>query len=536
MKMNVLACLLLLSNVCHAAIVTSNGTGGGAWSEPGTWAEGAVPADGDTVIIVTSDIVTFDVDMSGWQNGIAGLTCNGTMDCTTSIGTYCLKTSADIGGTGRVNCGSSETAYPSNCTMTFDFDSKPNTFVCGSGLTLNLYCTEPNHPVVALSGAAPAGQTELPVDTDVSGDIWTPGKTVRIDGISGSLPDSEKRVISMGGVASDSVTVDVGLTNAKVPGARVVLITRNIRIIGSAAYAIRYMTGGVLGCEISNSGVGIGSSSSCTIFGTISGCNSAVSSCSVSTISGTVSGCYTGVTDLFGGLVSGTISGCSYGVQRGSDSTISGTISGCNVGMDSGPNVIQDAVFGGNNYDLRRVGSLTAYNTLFESATENYEYDTANVPPWTYVASYDHDGVTGAFKAWTQGGVVVSDVDVAPAGYATSYWHKCMSSTMPCFRQELITVGPGRTLEVRGQILILDNQELWPPRLELIDVRADPLVDAGAVPLASAVIPKPLGRYAWQDVTVRYTNTDAISTQIWIRCSAKQSGNDIYEVWTARLP
>jgi hypothetical protein len=554
MRTNALACLLLLSSICHAASVTSNGAGGGEWSEPGTWAEGVVPADGDTVTIVAADVVTFDVDMSGWENGIAGLTCDGTMDCSTSIGTYCLKTSADISGTGRINCGSPETAYPSNCTMTFDFDSKPNSFECASGLTLNLHCTEPTHPVIALSEAAAAGQTELSVDTDVSGDIWMPGETVRIDAISRSMPDSEERAISMGGIVSGTITVDVGLANAKVPGARVVLITRNVRIIGSAGYAVRYMTGGVLGCEINSCAVGIGGSSSCTISGTISGCNSGVSSCSVSTISGTISGCdsgvsacsvstisgtisgcYLGVADLLGCLISGTISGCNLGVHRGSDTMISGAISGCTAGMHGGSNTIQDAIFGGNSYDLRRVGSLSAYNTLFDSAVENYDYDTDNVPPWTYVASYDHDGVTGAFKAWVQGGVVVSDVNVAPLGYASSYRHMCTSSAMPCFRQELITVGPSQTLEVRGKILILDNHDVWAPRLELVDVRADPLVDASAVALVSAVIPKPLGRYYWQDVTARYTNTHMIGKQVWIRCSTQQSGNDIYEVWSARL-
>ena len=535
MRRTVLACLLSLSSICHAATVTSNGAGGGEWSEPGTWAEGVVPGDGDTVTIVATDVVTFDVDMSGWENGIAGLTCDGTMDCSTSTGTYCLKTSADIEGTGRINCGSSETEYPLDCTMTFDFDSKPNTFVCGSGLTLDLHCTEPTHPVIALSEAAAAGQTELSVDRDVSGDIWMPGKTVRIDNISHSVPDSEERVISTGGIGSDAITFDVGLANAKVPGARVTLITRNIRIIGSARYAVAYMTGGVLGCEISNCSGGIATSSCCTISGTISGCDAGISSCSVITISGTISGCYSGVRDVLGCLIPGTISGCGYGVVRGSDNVISGTISGCTVGMSGGSNVIQDAILGGNDYDLRHVSSLSAYNTFFDSPIENSGYDTEDVPPWAYVASYDHDGATGAFRTWTRGGLVVSDVDVVPLGYATSYWHKCTSSAMPCFRQELITVGPSQTLEVRGQILILDNHDIWAPRLEVVDVSADPLIDASAVALASAVIPKPHGRYAWQDVTVRYTNRSTIGKQVWIRCSTQQSGNDIYEVWSARL-
>jgi len=99
----------------------------------------------------------------------------------------------------------------------------------------------------------------------------------------------------------------------------------------------------------------------------------------------------------------------------------------------------------------------------------------------------------------------------------------------------MITVGANRTLEVSAKILILNNHDQWAPRLELIDVYADPLVDAGVVPLAAAEIPEPRGRYYWQDVNVRYTNTTLTAKQVWIRCSARQSGVDVYEVWDAYL-
>jgi hypothetical protein len=518
MRLNVLACVLLLTNVCHAVAVMSNGTGGGMWSEPETWAGAVVPGNGDSVTIVAGDIVTFDIDMSGWATGIAGLTCDGTMNCSTSVGRYCLKTDADIGGTGSINCGSPETAYPSNCVMTFDLDSKPNSFECGSGLTLNLHCTRPTHPTVALSRAGAVGQTELSIDTDVSGDIWAPGKTIRINAVSGDVPDSEERVIGADGIASGTITVDVGLTNAKGSGAEVVLVTRNIRIIGSTGSAVRYMVGGVLDCEISGCSVGVSSSAACTISGTISGCSQGVSSSAACTVSSAISGCGYGVGYPSGCLISGTISACYAGVFHGSDCVISSIISGCSSGIYAGSNTIQDAAFGGNRYDLRRVVSGASYNTLFGSVTENYEYDTDHV-----------------LKAWTRGGAIVSDVNIAPPGYAASYRHMCTSAAMPCFRQELFTVGPGQILRVQGKILILDNHDAWPPRLELVDVRADPLVDATAVPLTSALIPKPRGRYHWQDVALSYGNDNTAARQVWIRCVAQQAGAEVYEVWSADL-
>ncbi len=554
MKLRMLVCLLSLADVCHAAAISSNGTGGGKWSETTTWAGAVVPGPGDSVTILVGDVVLFDVDMSGWVDGIAGLTCNGTIHCSTAAGTYCLKTSADIGGTGTIDCGSAETAYPLACSMTFDFAATPSSFECQSGLVLNLHCTEPIHPVIALSDDEVAGQTELSVDTDVAGDMWTPGKIVRIDAVSGRVPDSEKRAIGTAGVTSNTVALDSGLAADKGCGTLLVLVSRNIRIVGSTEYAVRYMRGGVLACEITDclhavgvpsgglvsgsiSGCtyGVVNASGCTVYGAISGCTYGINNPSGCAISGTISGCTYGVGNPSGCTIWGTISGCASGVNQGASCMVSGTIGGCGTGILAGSHTIRDAVFVGNSYDLRRVVSISAYNTLFGSVTENYEYATDNAPLWTYVVSYDHDGVADASKAWTRGGVVVSETDTAPPGYATSYRHICSSSAAPCFRQEQITVGPGQTLDVSGKILILDTHELWPPRLELIDVRADPLVDAGALALASALIPEPRGRYYWQDLSVQYTNANGMDKQVWIRCSARQSGTDVYEVWDARL-
>src|ERR1051325_102412 len=57
----VLYFFLLLSVLASTAgAVTSNGTGGGLWSNPATWSGGVVPAGGDPVIIANGDTVTID--------------------------------------------------------------------------------------------------------------------------------------------------------------------------------------------------------------------------------------------------------------------------------------------------------------------------------------------------------------------------------------------------------------------------------------------------------------------------------------------
>jgi len=46
------------------AAIQSNGTGGGNWSDPASWAGGVVPGEGDTVQIVSGDTITIDTDIT----------------------------------------------------------------------------------------------------------------------------------------------------------------------------------------------------------------------------------------------------------------------------------------------------------------------------------------------------------------------------------------------------------------------------------------------------------------------------------------
>ncbi len=530
------AWVLLLAGVCLGTPVQSSGKGGGKWSAGATWAGGVVPVGGDAVSIVAGDTVTFDVDMSNWTSGIAGLTCNGTMQCSTTPGSYHLKTSADIGGTGSILCGSAgAAAYPADCTMTFNFDSKANSFECGSGLILNLFCTQPVHPVVMSLTDAAVGQKALTVDRDITQDIWAPGSTVRIDDASGTLPDSEVGVIAVGGLTASMMTLNAGLAKAKGPGAQAILVTRNIRIIGSTDYAVKSMTGGTLGCEISKCTNAVSSCLGSMVSGVISGGSYGVYLSPGCVVSGVVSGCNYGLDYGAGASLSGVISGCTYGVAWSPECVVSGIVSGCNSGVYTSSGRLQTAGLRGNTYDLRRVASLSAYATAFSGTTENHEHNTASVPQWSYVASYDHSGVAGDFKAWTRGGIVALDVDTVPAGFTASYKHTCKSETMSCFRQEATTVQPGQTLSVAADILLLDDHSAWVPRVEIIDAGADPLVDATKAPLASTFIPQPKNRFVFQHVTAAYTNTGTLAKPVLIRCSAQRSTGDVFEAWTTHV-
>ena len=60
--LSVACCLLLIGPIAQAlgAEIHSNGRGGGAWSEPGTWHGGEVPGPDDVVVIAMRDRVIFD--------------------------------------------------------------------------------------------------------------------------------------------------------------------------------------------------------------------------------------------------------------------------------------------------------------------------------------------------------------------------------------------------------------------------------------------------------------------------------------------
>jgi hypothetical protein len=84
----------------------------GYWNDPTVWDLGVVPADGDSVTVAAGHTVTFNVDQSGFTNGLAGLTINGTLKIPSQAedpnmpDTVVLKVNANIAGSGSLLIGS----------------------------------------------------------------------------------------------------------------------------------------------------------------------------------------------------------------------------------------------------------------------------------------------------------------------------------------------------------------------------------------------------------------------------------------------
>ena len=488
-------------------MATITSVGSGAWGTAGTWDAG-VPADGDDVIIASGHTVTFDVDQSAFTTGVK-VTITGTLTHTTATGTYCLfvKTGASIVGAGTWNVGTSDAPIPFAAKHTIT--GAAGWYVDGVlGLTMTVYGAEPSVPYVKLSADEAIGQTELSIDTDITGDIWADGDIVRIDDIN-RAQETEERVIATSGIASGTITITAGLTAAKSTGAIVSLISRNVKIIATGAptrtiyrvnniaiasgmwYGVnKYMLDSCTAAIVSG-GTFIGNLSglnNCTFAvvsgGTFSGNNYGLSGCASAIISGgTFSGNNYGLSGCASAIISGgTFSGNLSGLQSCASATISGgTFSGNNSGLYGCTSTsISGGTFSGNTYDLRAV-SGRLFDIELSSATEHYQY-TNMAPIYDNCQSDNHDGIVGALKTWGNGGVVTSQGTVVPSGYSQAYTHELESAVYPCFWRKYFGVPAGTSLTIEVQLRKTASMT-YLPRVYLMESIGNPL--AGATPVDS---------------------------------------------------
>jgi hypothetical protein len=556
-------------------MATITSVGSGNWGTAGTWDTG-IPADGDDVVIASGHTVTFNADQSAFTTGVK-ITITGTLTHTTASGNYCLylKTGASVIGGGTWNIGTSGTPIPfaSKHTVT----GAAGWYVDGvAGLTMTVYGTEPTYTYIKLSGDEAIGQTELSVDTDVTGDIWAAGDIVRIDDIN-KAQETEERVIAAGGIAAGTITVTAGLTAAKSTGAYVCLITRNVKIIavgtgsrtiyrvGSTAnkltisggmwYGVnKYMfetcnyatiSGGtfsgnnhslssctsatISGGTFSGNNYGLYNCTAPTISGgTFSGNNYSLSSCTSATISGgtfsgNISGLYTCTTPTISG---GTFSGNNYGLYNCTIPTISGgTFSGNNYGLyNCTAATISGGTFSGNGYDLRQVNGRI-HNVSLTSTTEHYLY-TLNTFNTANCQSEDHDGVDGALKAWCQGGVVTSQTTVKPTGYTQAYIHVLESDAYPAFWCKEFSVEPGKTVSVEVQ-LRKDASMTYLPRVYLMASIGNPL--AGATPVDTFTMTDSTD--TWESDTFSITNSTAYDQDYTLWFVGQNATDNIYSAY-----
>lgn len=525
-------------------------------SQAGNWDTG-VPVDTDTWIIPVGLTCEWDSDQSGFATGTGGK-INGTLEASTTPGYYCIKLSENLTGTGTLRAGTSVTAYPQTCTFEILFNGFTIT-----GTKFDLNCTEPTtYKFALLTGAEAIGQTVLEIDRNLIGDIWADGDIVRICDINGF--DSEERVIAAGGIAANSITVTAGLTNAKIAGAYVLLMTRNVRLI-SAAEKLLSTTNGRIGAMLykvtlntasnmvlfgayslhnqlyavhtstisaviyghSGGGYSCLNGSSGTVFtsGFIGCSNYGVIASYAITMAGKLIGCSAGVSGVYGLVMSGSIIGCGTGINDCSDIVVTGTISGSTgYSISNSSGVLYGAVLSGAaSGDIYMRGTaIKGYNSTLSSATQaNY---AASYTPTDQVAIWDIGGVAGAFKAWMRGGRVQSQAGVVPTGRTVAYQHICESADYPVVMDRSADVEPGDTITATVWLRKDAAMPGYLPRCQLFRIENDPLL--GGATLASATMTDSID--TWEEFELEWTNDTAGPVTVVLRTLAQNAANNVY--------
>lgn len=450
-------------------MATITSAGSGDWSSGATWVGGSVPVDNDTVVIASGHVVVFDVDTSGFANGIAGLTITGTLNVSATTSSYLkMKASAYIGGAGTFNVGTSGTPIP--FAVKFTLTGGSGWYVRGNdGLTMGVYGTEPTYTYAKLTDAESAGSTRLEIDTDLTGDLWAVGDSVNICNVN-KAKSVELRVISS--ISSTYIDITTGLGSTKLIDSFVVLITRNVNIVGVGANVLQnfqseklMLDGGLftsngqrfaVSCTNMLVSGGVFSGNSYTLYAPtdayvtesifVNNTSMFASTTNPTAINVVCVGndvCFdnsqrfvlansivAGQGGMIGSCREAIVSNCLiYGLFSALSSSFSIKI--LNTTVNNVTNGFEQT-------------SLYANNVVVNATIENIGY--ANLSKATYSESIDHDQVAGAFKAWTKGGVTTSVDTPVPTGKPRSWQIALENATSDGFFKRHFNVPAGKTV------------------------------------------------------------------------------------------
>lgn len=551
--------LCFLSSDAYAALRTFTSAGvNNLWSNAANWDTG-VPVDTDTFALAAGQTCEFNADHTGWAGlGASTIASGTTLIATTTAGAYVLKMNADLTVNGTLQAGTSRAVpYPSTCTFTVNFSSGAGNFL-GTGVIL-LYCREPTTKYVATSEALAVGEGTVldPIDytgTDISSDWAVNDYVVISDATVPGTIDIERLQISA--ISSTQLTLAVGVAAAKVSGAKVALLTRNIRIINStnANGVIYNMTSCTVDAELygnstsalyllysSNIGGTCYSSTYALNFGfsVISDCvmlSSSLINCYSVTQNTLITGNSAGGTTSHGLIFteSSLIFQCTAGISASGAIISYGEFAYCGDGFLRCSGLKLAGIFTNCTNDIDGCGSGSSFDTTFGTVEFN-NYNAAQRSSSDYFESYDHDGTVNAFKAWCRGGIVTSSTTSPPTGYTTWYAHACESATYPCFRQWQYVIAPDETLVVTGKMRIpaATDMSANPPKFQIID-----FVDSTQTPLATMSIPVSNGtNTSWQDMSIAYTNVLASPMLVLIRTTATHATQQVDEcVYVPDMP
>lgn len=518
-----------------------------------------MPVDGDTVTINAAVDVEFNVDQSGFANGLSTQTINGTLHVSNTAGAYYWKCNGGVtwgaAAAYRANNGTPGQPLPANVTFEQHFNANFSN-VFNATTTLDINCqNSPTHKLCKLSSGASLGDTVLNVDTDLTGggdsaywiaNAWGNPTLINIDNIAQGA-QSEQRTLTV--VSATQITISVGLTAAKLAGSYIFIISRNVKITATgtgagtlvsaaqnfsisaefraAAIAFSSCIAGVVGGTISVVGTGFITCQGCVLNGVLSQATNAVNS---GTAFQLASGAYisgatgSGMTTHISGLVAGIITGCLNGVNTPNEITVTGSILNCNTGASSGSGLLlRSATLSNNNFDVSQAGMLQAFNTLFGSATEFRLYNNSARQLWDYAESMDHDQVAYAYRAWTTGGITSTVASPVYDNRARSYNAVCESASLYAFWQRTVYVPAYGSINVAVAVQ-KDASMAYLPNVQIFPASAEPLISGSA----SLTLTMTNSTNTWEVLEGSVTNATDAGVYYVVRMLAKNATGNVY--------
>jgi len=447
-------------------MATITSVGSGLWSAAGTWDAG-VPADGDDVVIASGHEIEFDVDQSAWATGIYSLVNAATsvIKLTRTAGTYCMKLRG--GMTVNLYCtidaGTVDDPIPTGTKHHIWWLAGNGGFNGQYGGVIKSYGANPTYKFIRTSGVEAVGQTRLEVDTDVSGDIWATGDTIRICDINGF--DAQTTTIS--GIGTDYIDITDALTAEKSAGSYIVLMERNIKFemvqAGSSWGFVRYSNKEYLFVNTyfpQSGGSGILQDPTNTNY--FEGCTCAVYRYATKDF-------YTRYVDCIftgdaGADTDYSFTAASYPsftdcifighYKTYFPKSISPIFRNCKfIGCERAFWVsygveLFDCEFMGNGANLfSTYGKMK--NCLFSSGDDALVPKTNEYP---LACSVDHNQVSDAYKAWSLGGITASVSSPLPSGFDIAYLTTLSSAADHGYWNKLFTVPAGKTINIEVQL------------------------------------------------------------------------------------
>jgi len=181
------------------------------------------------------------------------------------------------------------------------------------------------------------------------------------------------------------------------------------------------------------------------------------------------------------------------------------------------------------NTTVADYSTLTAFSTELITGT-NELTNYSSFPTSFYSEFIDFDSVDGAYKAWSQGGTVTSQVSVMPTGYDIAYILALESATKYCFQKKSFNVAAGETVNIEVQLRKTASMT-YLPRVYLMASINNPLV--GTTPVDTFTMTDSTD--TWESDTfsiANSTNYDQDYTLWFVAQNATGNAYSAYDITT----